>query len=66
VAARLLESYLGGPIVVTGGVELGYGTTNTVAAHGVTPIRPAAQLTTWVAAQISGFDVSGIGFAKAA
>jgi hypothetical protein len=43
VAARLLESYLGEPIVATGGVALGYGTPITVAAHRVTPIGAAAE-----------------------
>jgi len=43
VAARLLETFLGEPVVVTGGVELGYGATIRVAAHGVTPIRAEAE-----------------------
>jgi len=43
VVARLLGIYLGEPIVVTAGVELGYGANITVAAHGVTPITAESQ-----------------------
>ena len=43
VVARLLGTYLGEPIVVAGGVELDYGATIRVAAHGVTPITAESQ-----------------------
>ena len=43
VAARLLETYFGEPIVVMDGVELGCGATIMVAAHRVTPITAQAQ-----------------------